>query len=120
MQRRVWLLMAVLASAGVLGAELRPGHHAVPQPAGPAGDAILSTAKSLTCRCSDDAVSGRENVQAASAAMLCREDLRDVSLAQVNPWMRPEVEMIVAQDSSVTGMFNWCALVEQPNNPIET
>jgi hypothetical protein len=25
--------------------------------------------------------------------------------------MRPEVEMIVAQDSSVTGMFNWCVLV---------
>ena len=33
----------------------------------------------------------------------------DSALAQVNPWMRPEVEMIVAQDSSVTGMYNWCA-----------
>ena len=35
----------------------------------------------------------------------------DVSwlVVQVNPWMRPEVEMIVAQDESVTGMFNWCA-----------
>ena len=30
---------------------------------------------------------------------------------QVNPWMRPEVEMIVAQDESVTGMFNWCVLL---------
>ena len=27
--------------------------------------------------------------------------------AQANPWMRPEVDMIVAQDESVTGMFNW-------------
>ena len=34
-------------------------------------------------------------------------------VAQANPWMRPEVEMIVAQDESVTGMFNWCAKLLQ-------